>query len=122
MMDAIQAGNLLVRFLVELAMVGLLAIGAWRLSSRRVQHRDQTATAAAKVGPAMVAGAVAVVTGVIWALVVHGPLPEWLQLCTQAVLFAAAAATLMQLRSRVAAGGFVGVVVANAALMGVWGQ
>jgi hypothetical protein len=109
MLDLIQGANLLARFLLEIAMLAVLTVTAFR--SRQGMWPRLLAAAATFVGVTLV-----------WALVVHGSLPSAVRVGTQVVLFGAAGLALVGARRRAAAAAFVGVVLLNAGLMVVWGQ
>ena len=110
MIATLQSANLMLRFLLELALLAVAALVAWR-SFERTWVRLAAATAAL--------GAV----GVLWATVVHGAhVPASVRLGTQVVLFGLAVVALARLGRRRLAAGFAAVVVANALLMTAWAQ
>jgi hypothetical protein len=110
MIATLQSANLILRFFLELALLAVAALVAWR-SFDRTWLRVAAATAAP------------LAVGVLWATVVHGAhVPAPVRIATQVVLFGLATAGLARLGRRRLAAGFAAVVVANAVLMTAWAQ
>jgi hypothetical protein len=110
MIATLQSANLLLRFLLELTLLAVAALVAWRSFDR-----TGVRVAAATVAPLAVA--------VLWATVVQGAqVPAPVRLGTQVVLFGLAVVALARLGRRRLAAGFAAVTVANAVLMTVWAQ
>lgn len=109
MITALQQANLVLRFLLELGMLGLVALAVWRLPRRPLAR--------------IIASAIAVLAvSVLWALVVHSGAPAPIRLAVQVALFTVAGWSLASRRRRTAAVAFLAVVLGNAALMGAWHQ
>jgi len=110
MIATIQSANLMLRFLLEIVLLGVAAFVAWR-SFDRIWLR----TAAAIATPLAV--------GILWATVVHGAhVPTAVRVGTQILLFGLAVAALARLGRRRLAAGYAVVIVANALLMTAWAQ
>jgi hypothetical protein len=110
MIATLQSANLMLRFLLELALLAVAAVVTWRSFDR-----GWVRVAAAAAAPLAV--------GVLWATVVHGAhVPAAVRLGTQIVLFGMAVVALARLGRRRLAAGFAAVVVANAVLMTAWAQ
>jgi hypothetical protein len=110
MIATLQSANLMLRFLLELTLLAVAALAAWRSFDR-----GWVRLAASTAAPLAV--------GVLWATVVHGgQVPAPVRLATQVVLFGLAVAALIRLGRRRLAAGFAAVVVANAVLMTAWAQ
>ncbi len=113
MLEVIKGTNLLLRFLLELFALG--ALGYWGFKTG--------GGTAAKVGLGIGAPLVAAfVWGVFLSPRAAVALPGTLVLVLQAVVFGAAAASLVATGHRTLAFVFVAVAVMNAILMYAWGQ
>jgi hypothetical protein len=109
MLTTIHSANLALRFCLEMALLAVVGLWAWRSFEGRLQ-------VAATIGLPLV-----VMT--IWGSVVHGAgVPGAVQFGTQVVLFAAAAVALVRIRHANLAALFGVAVVVNALLMAVWAQ
>jgi hypothetical protein len=113
MMEMIKGANLLLRFLLELCVLG--TVGYWGFKTGGGM--------AAKIGLSIGAP---LVVAVVWAMFVspRAPvhLPPLLSLLLQVVIFGLAAAALAATGHRTLGFAFVAVVVINAVLKFVWGQ
>ena len=108
-MIVIESINLLVRFLLELSMLG--AVGYWGFTT----GDSAAAQALLGVGAPLL---MAVVWGVFVSPKATRPLPPVAWVALQAVLFGAAAVALATFASPAPAATFLVVVAANGALMG----
>ena len=113
MLEVIKGANLLLRFLLELFALG--ALGYWGFKT----GGGMAAKVGVGIGTPLVA---AFVWGVFLSPRAALALPETLVLVLQAVVFGAAAASLVATGHRTLAFVFVAVAVMNAILMYVWGQ
>ncbi|HYD10874.1 MAG TPA: DUF2568 domain-containing protein [Acidimicrobiales bacterium] len=110
MIAALKGLNLALRFGLEVALLGAVAVFCWRTLPHGAVRMATTVGAP-------------IVVMTIWATVVHGAnVPPLAQLATQAGLFAAAVAAVAALDHPQLATAFAGAVTANAALMWAWGQ
>jgi hypothetical protein len=111
MLTAAQGLNLAVRFGLELALLAVVAVAAWRGT------RSRAARLAAVV---LLPGAVAVG----WVLLVHGPsVPGPVQIAAQLAALAVGLTALRLLGARLPTTGAVAALaVGNAVLLAVWNQ
>ena len=109
----IKGSNLVLRFLLELFVLG--ALGYWGFKT----GGGTVAKVGLGIGAPLVA---AVVWGVFLSPRAAVPLPGFLILMLQAVVFGAAAAGLLATGHRTLALVFGAIVVINAVLMYAWGQ
>ena len=109
MTAALQATNLAVRFLLELALLAAVALAAWRLVP----------------GPARVVAAVAVpvVLAVLWAVLVHGDgVPPAVRAGAQVAALGLGVAAVLALGAPRLAAALTAAALANAALLAAWQQ
>jgi Protein of unknown function (DUF2568) len=112
-MAMIKSANLALRFLLELCALGALGYWGYQTGSGLL----------AKIGLAIGAPLLAaVVWGAFIAPKASVPVPVWLWLALQVVIFGLAAASLVLTGHRTLAGVFVLAVVINGALMYIWRQ
>ena len=111
MLPAAQAVNLAVRFGLELALLAVVTLAAWRGA------RSRAARLAATV---LVPGAVAVG----WVLLVHGPpVPQPVRTAAQLAALAIGLTALRRLGARLPTTAAVAALaVGNAVLLAVWNQ
>lgn len=112
MITALEQANLALRLVLEMLMLALVTLAAWR----------SPGAGASRVLRGAVAAVAAVGVMVVWAFVVHSTRAWPVRASVQVVLFGAAAWTLAGRRGQRVGGVFAGAVVVNAALMGVWDQ
>jgi hypothetical protein len=102
--------NLVLRFCIEMALLGIAGVWAWRT----VQGRNLRLVATVCL-PLLVA--------MIWGSVVHGAgVPGSVQLATQVVLFALGTVALIRIQRHNLAVIFGTLTAVNAALMVLWAQ
>ena len=110
MLVAAQSANLVLRFVLELALLTAVAAAAWQ-ASEPGPVRWLAVTAA----PLLVAAG--------WVLVVHGEhVPAPVRAGGQVVALAIAVASLVRVCDARTAAGFAGLALVNAALLAAWHQ
>ena len=110
MLAAAQSANLVLRFVLELALLTAVAAAAWQASEPGVVR--WLAVTAAPLGVA--AG---------WVLVVHGEhVPAPARAAGQLVALGVAVASLLRLHDARTAAGFAVLALVNAALLAAWNQ